>query len=261
MYVLSGLRHLTGFFWGLSHYWGNDRCVFDKRDQTPHSDTSAFIPSPETQHSLCENNNRDKHLLNSSQRYFTWHCRRKPTDSDGSCPTQQLLRDSSANKGACQSAPPLPSQVFHNANPLAIPLALVKGLYRTFKHHLDPLPPSLSLFHSPSYSVSYPFPFHAEDKFVTFSPCAGILWWLVANLRWPVIFVMQTFVMVLAQCKQRNNLKRISDVYCLCSLSKCDRSTTTVKVFWGVMESNVRRWTDGNMRTGWTNRNVPEKTI
>lgn len=39
-------------FRGLTHYWGNDRHVFDKQDQALPSDTPAFILSLETQRSL-----------------------------------------------------------------------------------------------------------------------------------------------------------------------------------------------------------------
>lgn len=50
-------------FRGLTYYWGNDRYVFDKRDQALPSDTSAFIFSLETQPSLWENNTRGKYLV------------------------------------------------------------------------------------------------------------------------------------------------------------------------------------------------------
>ena len=43
---------LSDRFRGLTHYWGNDRRVFDKRDQALPSDTPTFILSLETQRTL-----------------------------------------------------------------------------------------------------------------------------------------------------------------------------------------------------------------
>lgn len=86
-------------FRGLTHYWGNDRRVFDKRDQALPSDTSALIFSLETQRSLKANNAWDKYLVVEFKPGISpGTADEKPIDSDGSRPLLQLICDSSSHK-------------------------------------------------------------------------------------------------------------------------------------------------------------------
>lgn len=149
-------------FRGLNQYWGNDRRVFDKRDQALPSDTSAFIFWVETQRSLWRNNEWDKYLVvDFKPVVFHLGLQTKAHWQPWQPPSAAINMWFLVSQRACQSAPPLPSQAFHNANPTAILQAAVKGLRRAFKR------------------LFFALPSFWADVYVTFSPWTGILWWLV----------------------------------------------------------------------------------
>lgn len=124
-------------FGGLTHYWGNDRWVSDKRDHM----LSAFIFSLRTQRSLWGNNTWDKYLVVKSKPVvFHLELQTKAHWQQQQPPCNAINKWFLVSQRACQSAPPLSSQAFHNTNPCSILCCSLKASARLSKGAL----PSLS---------------------------------------------------------------------------------------------------------------------